>query len=104
MKKINKLTFSHSGLAPELFNALTVLSAEYPVILSEESSNLEFRKVDDPEVFSKVRCIDGKYVVEYSALSGALRGVGSALAGVECEERTPFVRLASCWMFPAIWL
>lgn len=93
MKNINKLTVSYSGLTPELRSALTVLSAEYPVILSENGGNLEFRKISDPEVFCKVSCIDGKYVVEYSTLSGALRGVGSAFAGIECEERTPFIRL-----------
>ena len=91
MKQI--LYYEAEKIPADLAAALKNLAAEYPLYAGENGINLEFRKIRSDEIFSKVTCCDGKYLVEYSALSGALRGVGSALAGIECAESTPFVRL-----------
>lgn len=88
-----KLFFEANCVPSKLRIALDVLGKEYPILPGTGKINLTFRKVDSPDVFTKVSSSDGVYLVEYSTLSGALRGVGSALAGIEGEEHTPFTRL-----------
>jgi hypothetical protein len=93
MKNIDMLKISTAALPEELTKALSVLAGEYPLYLTDSEGDVDFRPVSAKDVFSKVSRIDGRYVVEYSTLSGALRGIGSVLAEIECEERTSFLRL-----------
>ena len=87
--------FQREAVPAELAEALEIIGSEYPVAAAADGKkvDLEFKKVDDPEVFCRTTSVDGKFQVEYSTLSGALRGVGSVLAGIEGSERTPFERL-----------
>lgn len=35
----------------------------------------------------------GEVLLEYNSIAGAARGIGAALAKIECEESTPFKTL-----------
>ena len=93
MKNLDVLKISTAGIPEELKRALTVLAGEYPLEVVDSQGNVNFRKVENREVYCKTSCNNGIFTIEYSTLSGALRGIGSALAGIECEESTPFIRL-----------
>ena len=91
--QVAKLAWRGNETPAELIPALHLLETEYPISEGGRGLKLTFRKLDDSENISRVRRSRGGVTVEYSTISGALRGVGSALAKLDGEERTPFEKL-----------
>ena len=94
MKNNVKLAWNPAETPAEIGAALRVLEEEYPVAEGGRGLKLTFRRVDSPDtVISRVLRGRGGVTVEYSTLSGALRAVGSALAKLDGEDRSPFEKL-----------
>jgi len=93
MNQAVKLAWRSSDTPQEIAAALRLLESEYPISENGRGLKLSFRKTGDSETVSRVSRSRGSVLVEYSTLSGALRGVGSALAKLDGEERTPFKKL-----------
>lgn len=87
-----KMTYTRATTTEELLPVLKTLEPWYP--LSEGTSEtVRFTRLDATFPTLKVSNGNGVFHVEYSSLSAALRGIGSVLAGLECEEETPFITL-----------
>ncbi len=98
MQSIARLTWSSSQLPERLVVALRTLAASGYSRLVEGTATynaLKFREVPLDNGRHVCRCLrqDDCFVIEYSSLSMALRGVGCALAGLEADERCPLDRL-----------
>lgn len=93
MNQTAKLAWRESDTPEEIAAALRLLEEEYPISEGGRGLKLKFRKLNDAENVSRVVRNRGEVTIEYSTLSGALRGVGSALAKIDGEERTSFSKL-----------
>ncbi len=93
MNQAAKLAWRKIDTPPDVAHALELLTGEYPVSEGGRGLKLKFRKVDSSETVSRVLRNPGEVTIEYSTLSGALRGVGSALAKLDGEEHSPFEKL-----------
>ncbi len=89
----SKLIWNCDSVEPALRTMLETLECEYPLASRGRGLKLKFRRVDRPDVYSRVSRSTGEFLVEYNSLQGAARGVGGALAGLTGEEITPFKTL-----------
>ncbi len=78
---MNALTWNCRQTSPELIAALELLGSEYPISEGEQP-NLSFTRTQTPGI----TCSDGIYQIDWSSISGALRGVGQALAELEASS------------------
>ncbi len=78
----------------ELHELLNTLAEAYPVSTrkADGAMALRFVKCDCPGV-SRVAAKDGAVEITYSTVAGAARGIGTALAGVEADNRSEFTTL-----------
>ena len=88
-----KLSWKKSDVPAELFPMLYTLAEEYPISEGGRGLHLKFKRIAADESVSKVSRSKGEVLVEYSSLSGAARGIGSALSRIEENVSTPFKRL-----------
>lgn len=93
MEQISKLVWREPDVPEELHDLLRTVGTEYAVSDTGAGLKLNFRRIDAPETTVRVSRSPGEVLVEYSTVSGAARGLGSALAGIECAESTPFKTL-----------
>lgn len=93
MNQAAKLAWRISETPEELIPALQILESEYPISEGGRGLKLKFRKVDSKNVLSRVLRNRGEVTIEYSTLTAALRGVGTALAKLDGEENTTFEKL-----------
>ena len=93
MENIVKLVWSKAGTPPELFPLLETLGEEFPVSGSGKGLKVEFKRIQNQETVSNVIRSKGKVLIEYSSLTAAARGLGSALAGIEGRNVTSFTTL-----------
>ena len=92
-QQITRLSWKHDEVPAEINNLLTTLSAEYPISDGGRGLKLKFKKIEAEENVSRVIRSRGAVEIEYSTLSGAARGIGTALAKLDGEESTPFKSL-----------
>ncbi len=85
-----KLCWNRSEVAPELAAMLDALAADYPIADNGDGIKIDFVKVPDAGVSRVVRGADGALRIEYGCLSSAARGVGTALSGLESNEKMTF--------------
>ena len=88
-----RLIWRPEGLSNNLCIALRALKAEFPELQEGDGlgAELHFTEVSgDQAQYSEVSKVSDGYLIRYSGLAGALRGVGSALGGVEGVSATPF--------------
>ena len=88
-----KLSWKKCEVSPEIDTLLNTLAEEYPVSEGGRGLKLKFEYVNSEKSFSRVSRSKGGVKIEYSTLSGAARGIGSALARIEGEHSTPFKSL-----------
>ncbi len=89
---MKKLIYDFFNVPDYLRAALNQLSYFYPIEAGKGSRvNLEFRQVGENEV-SSCRKVDKKWVVSYSKLKFAGRGILYALSGKEGEIKSDFPR------------
>ena len=88
-----KLSWKKSDVPAELFSMLNTLAEEYPITEGGRGLHLKFKRITADECVSRVSRSKGEVLVEYSSLSGAARGIGSALSRIEENVSTPFKRL-----------
>ena len=88
-----KLSWKKSDVPAELFPMLNTLAEEYPITEGGRGLHLKFKRITADECVSRVSRSKGEVLVEYSSLSGAARGIGSALSRIEENVSTPFKRL-----------
>ncbi len=88
-----KLSWKKSDVPAELFPMLETLSEEYPITEGGRGLHLKFKRISSSECVSRVSRSKGAVSVEYSSLSGAARGIGSALSRIEENVSTPFKHL-----------
>ncbi|MBQ9336489.1 MAG: family 20 glycosylhydrolase [Lentisphaeria bacterium] len=80
-------TFDPPG---ELVPLLRTLAEEYPIKERGDGPQLKFRRISGKETVSAVIRSGNEAVIEYSSISAAARGLGTLLAGMEGENRSPF--------------
>ncbi len=90
---MSNLIWSAEKLPAELVSMLKLLGEEYPILSKGRGLKLEFRPVKSKETVSRVTRKSGSITIEYSNLAAAGRGIGSALSGLDGEERTGFSSL-----------
>lgn len=93
MNQAAKLAWRAAETPAKIADALRSLAEEYPITEGGRGLKLKFREVKDSETLCRVLRNRGEVTIEYSTFTGALRGVGSALAKLDGEERTPFRKL-----------
>ncbi len=93
MTQISRLIWNPAETPDELKAMLTTLSEEYPVFDSGRGLKIKFSRVKAKSVVSRVVRSRGTVNVGYSTVTAAARGLGSALAGLETDEETPFESL-----------
>ncbi len=93
MSQSAKLAWRSEDTPAEIAGALRVLECEYPISEGGRGLKVKFCKVSGDTTLSNVERNRGGVTIEYTNLAGALRGVGSALAKLDGEERTPFEKL-----------
>ena len=82
-QQITRLSWKHDEVPAEINNLLTTLSAEYPISDGGRGLKLKFKKIEAEENVSRVIRSRGAVKIEYSTLSGAARGIGTALAKLD---------------------
>ena len=94
LKRNSQLVWQADGLSAELCEALRALRAYYPEIMEAPAGTtgitLHFEALPGEASTRQVARQDNGFNVRYSGLAGALRGVGSALGGVEGDSEAPF--------------
>ncbi|MBO4618734.1 MAG: family 20 glycosylhydrolase [Victivallales bacterium] len=94
LKRNSQLVWQADGLSAELCEALRALRAYYPEIMEAPAGTtgitLHFEALPGEASTCQVARQDNGFNVRYSGLAGALRGVGSALGGVEGDSEAPF--------------
>ncbi len=91
MKKMITLIYSPRELTEELQGLITTLAEEFPLRERGRGTRVTFRKVDSEGFVSRViQEKPGTICIEYSSITAAARGIGSALAGLKGEETTSF--------------
>lgn len=85
-----KLSWKKNEVPTAIADMLNTLSEEYPISEGGRGLKLKFKEISSPECISKVTRSKGEVKIEYSSLSGAARGIGSALSKLEEETSTPF--------------
>lgn len=93
MDVMSKLVWSAADTPEELAPLLTTLAEEYPVSDSGRGLKLHFKRIEDKETVSRVIRSKGGVIVEYTSIPAAARGIGSAFAKIDGENRTPFKTL-----------
>lgn len=93
MGQISKLVWRESDVPEELLDLLRTLEEEYSVSDFGRGLKLKFKRIEASETTTRVIRSRGEVLVEYSSVSAAARGIGSALAGIDGEESTPFKTL-----------
>jgi len=79
-----------NGVDVEIQTLLTALAkAGYPLIADGGSRKLTFRALSEAGALEVRRSGEG-FEIGYGSTAAAGRGIGSALAGLECRETTPF--------------
>lgn len=85
-----KLSWKKNEVPTAIADMLNTLSEEYPISEGGRGLKLKFKEISSPECISRVTRSKGEVKIEYSSLSGAARGIGSALSKLEEETSTPF--------------
>ena len=85
-----KLFWKASEVPADIASMLATLSEEYPITEGGRGLKLKFQQIEAAECVSRVSRSKGEVKIEYSTLSGAARGIGSALAKLEEATSTPF--------------
>ncbi len=93
MSQISKLVWRENETPEELLGLLRTIEEEYPVSDFGRGLRLKFERVEAPETFSQVVRSRGEMLIRYNSIAAAARGIGSALAGLEVKETTPFKTL-----------
>jgi len=89
-----KLSWRKEDTPKELYSLLETLGEEYSISQGGRGLKLRFARLSEDEgTVSRVIRARGEVVVEYNNIAAAARGIGSALAGISGEERTPFTSL-----------
>lgn len=86
----SKLSWRENNTPQELQILLNTLAEEYPINEGGRGLKLKFQHIESDEQISRVVRARGEVTVEYSSISTAARGIGSALAKLDGEEKTPF--------------
>ena len=73
-----KLSWKNSEVPPAIADMLNTLSEEYPISEGGRGLKLKFKEISGTGCISKVTRSKGEVKIEYSSLSGAARGIGSA--------------------------
>ena len=92
MEQISKLVWNRD-LPEELLDLVTTLGEEYPVSDSGRGLKVAFKRVEGDGIISNVIRSRGAVTIEYNSISGAARGIGSALSKIETRDSTPFKTL-----------
>ncbi len=87
---MSDLIWKETSVPAEFVPMLRHLEEEYPVRASGRGLQLEFVKKPGDGIRSKVERVPGGYRITCNGLSGAARGIGSALAGLTGQEQTCF--------------
>ena len=93
MEVMSKLVWAQTDTPTELIPMLNTLADEYPVSDSGRGLKLKFKRIASKETTVRVIRSKGGVEVEYSTISAAARGIGSALSRLEGENSTPFTTL-----------
>ena len=93
MEVMSKLVWSAADTPEELAPLLNTLAEEYPVSDGGRGLKLKFKRIKADETISRVIRSKGGVEVEYTSIPAAARGIGSALARLEGENKTPFTDL-----------
>ena len=93
MENMSKLVWSAADTPEELAPLLNALAEEFPVSDGGRGLKLKFKRIVGNETISRVIRSKGGVEVEYTSLPAAARGIGSALARLEGENKTPFKTL-----------
>lgn len=88
-----KFVWKREETPAELYAMLERLEEEYPISDQGRGLKLSFKPVCDAETVSRVTRSRGTVLIEYTSLAAAARGIGTAFAGLDGEEKTPFEHL-----------
>ena len=86
MKENRKFSYSGSHIPEELHPLLDTLAEEYGASAGREGIELEFEPLRGEGSRVSVARHGNTYRIGYTTLTSAVRGIGAALAGLECEE------------------
>ena len=87
---MQKFIIDKNTVSDELTELAAVLSEEYPIAFSGEGTPLFFEYQADAESRFECKKENGGIRIIYSTTAAAARGIGAALADIECKESTPF--------------
>ncbi len=90
MSQNTKFVWRANEVPEELLELLRTIEEEYPVSDFGRGLKLKFRRIEAEETTSNVMRAKGEVTVEYSSIAAAARGIGTALAGLNGKETTPF--------------
>ena len=93
MAQVSRLVWRSTDVPEELHTLLATLEEEYPVSGFGRGLKLKAKRVKGDGTVSRVTRSPGEVLLEYNSIAGAARGIGAALAKIECEESTPFKTL-----------
>ncbi len=93
MAQVSKLVWRPADVPEELHVLLETLEEEYPVSALGRGLKLKAKRVTAEGTISRVKRSPGEVLIEYNTIAGAARGIGAALAKIECDESTPFKSL-----------
>ena len=93
MAQVSRLVWRSTDVPEELPTLLATLEEEYPVSGFGRGLKLKAKRVKGDGTVSRVTRSPGEVLLEYNSIAGAARGIGAALAKIECEESTPFKTL-----------
>ena len=93
MAQVSRLVWRSTDVPEELHTLLATLEEEYPVSGFGRGLKLKAKRVKGDGTVSRVTRSPGEVLLEYNSIAGAARGIGAALAKIECKESTPFKTL-----------
>ena len=93
MENIVKLVWSKQDTPAELHPLLETLAEEYPVLENGRGLKLVFTRMEGAGTVLRVIRSRGRVEVQYNSVTSAARGIGSAFAGLDGENRSSFSTL-----------
>ena len=93
MENIVKLVWNRSDTPQELYPMLETIGEEFPVSCTGKGLKVEFKRIANTDTVSNVIRSKGKVLIEYTSVSAASRGLGSAMADIEGRNSAPFTTL-----------
>lgn len=88
-----KYIVKNENLSPQLQELITILSEDYPIGFDGDGIFISFEQVQSKDCTFSCQITPNNISITYSTISGAAKGIASALSNISCSESTSFKKL-----------